>query len=120
VSRPRDAVGGQWSLPYVSGSETSEEAAESMIPIAGTIRRKALDYIRSQGGHGSITEQMGIAIGLKDQTASPRVVELAQAGFILKTRRTRKTTSGRRAAVYVTPEHWVEDRDAEIEDGGTP
>ena len=91
----------QPTLPYVKGSETSQEAAESMKPHAPTIRHRVYFYILEQGGLGATDSQIEIALGLRHQTASPRRRELEQMGAIQKSGQCRKTASGRRAGVYV-------------------
>ncbi len=90
--------------PYVSGSDTSREAAESVRVDARTYRGMVLAYLRGRGREGSTTDEAEVALGLRHQTCSPRFRELADAAFIIETARKRKTRSGRNAKVYVAIE----------------
>ena len=88
------------TLPYAAGSDTSREAAESIKEAAPSYEEKVLDYIRSQGLWGATADECLVALGLTHQNGSARVSTLAKHGRIYKTNRTRKTRSGRNAAVY--------------------
>jgi hypothetical protein len=88
-------------LPYVKGSATSHAAAESMKPHARTIRQRVYEYILSRGGFGCTDEEVIAALGVSPSTARPRRGELVQMGAVKKTGDTRRTRSGRQAAVYV-------------------
>jgi len=61
------------TAPYVAGSDTSESAAESIEPVAGSLRARVLAFIR----------------------------ELRQSGLILDSGLRRKTRSGRSAVVWL-------------------
>lgn len=82
-------------------TSTSREAAISIHPGAGTMRRRVLDFIRQVGPVGVTDDELEYHLGLRHQTASARRRELELGGFICKTGRTRKTRSGRSANVYV-------------------
>lgn len=83
--------------------DTSEAAAESMVPVAPTLRRRVLAYITAQGWEGATQDECAEALNLKTQTAVARVWELERAGLIYKTDRKRQTRSGRDARVYLCP-----------------
>lgn len=85
--------------PFVSGSPTSEAAAASMAPHAGTVRDDVLKYIKSTG-HGATCDEVEAALNLRHQTASARVRELAKTMRIMDSGTTRPTRSGRKAVVW--------------------
>lgn len=93
----------QNELPFVSKSETSLEAAESMRPNAGTKRAAVLAFITSRGWGGATDEEIidhfggpAVANGIH-----PRRVELERAGLVRDSGSVRRTRSGRFAAVWV-------------------
>jgi hypothetical protein len=86
--------------PHVRGSATSKAAADSVAESAGNLRNKVLTCIADTGAAGMTTDEIEAALDMRHQTASARIVELVNAGKILKTDRTRPTRSGRAAAVY--------------------
>jgi hypothetical protein len=88
-------------LPHVRGSATSKAAADRMAESAGNLRNKVLTCIADTGAAGMTTDEIEVALDMRHQTISPRVYELAGSGQIVKTDRTRRTRSGRAAAVYV-------------------
>ena len=92
----------QPSLPYATGSDTSQAAAESMKPHAPTLRHRVYQYILSQGEHGATDAEVEGATGLKHQTASARRRELEiEYGAVYLSKMRRRTGSGRLAGVYV-------------------
>jgi hypothetical protein len=58
-----------------------------------------LGYFRQCGGHGATRDEVEVALGLKHQTGSVRVLELIQAGFCVEGPDKRLTRSGREAYV---------------------
>lgn len=91
----------QPTLPYVKGSQTSQEAAESMRPHAPTIRHRVFRYILEQGELGATDSQIETALALRHQTASARRRELELMGAVYRSKMCRRTGSGRMAGVYV-------------------
>lgn len=101
----------QGDLPFVRGSATSRAAAESMTESAATIRSKVLAAVVAAGSAGMTCDEIEVALGLRHQTASARVRELAKAGAIrsawqagppnLRHKKTRLTRSGRSAQVWI-------------------
>lgn len=87
--------------PHVRGSATSKAAADSVAPTAGKVRERVLVAIADTGSAGATCDQIEVALDLRHQTASARIVELVDSHAILKTDRTRRTRSGRAAAVYI-------------------
>lgn len=92
---------GDKPAPWVRGSETSHAAARSMDQHLGRLQSVVLEFIRSRGEHGATDQEVQIALDLAPQTQGPRRIELENKGFVRRTDRARKTTSGRRARVYV-------------------
>lgn len=91
--------------PFVATSPTSIEAAESIAPNLEPLEAKVAAYVRSQGRDGATCDQAEIATGLKHQTCSARFNALRDRGVLVQTERTRLTSSGRKAAVYVHRHH---------------
>lgn len=86
--------------PYARHSDTSKAAAKSIEPTSGTMRAIVLAFIRGRGASGATCEEIEINMGMKHQTASARVRELAQAGLIRDSGERRNTSSGRPATMW--------------------
>lgn len=90
--------GGQ--APAVRGSDTSEAAARSVEPTAGSKRGTVLGLLRTFP-EGLTDEQIEVATGWRHQTVSARRRELVIGGFVEDSGLRRKTSSGREAAIWV-------------------
>lgn len=88
---------------------TSREAARSMKQAAPPIRERVRRFILDRGRTGATAEEASIALGLRMSTASARFRELAQAQAIRDSGRTRPTTSGRAAVVWLAGDEGVGD-----------
>lgn len=99
----RDRFGHQYAgdTPRQRHSETSVAAGDAARGSAESIRRIMWEWIRDQGEHGATTEEVQLALGLRQSSASARRVELTHAGALRDTGRRRMTTGEREAAVYV-------------------
>lgn len=95
--------------PHVN-TETSIAAAESIEPVAGTMRAQVLDCIRAReeftlglgcGPLGCTDDELEVLLSMRHQTASARRRELQLQGFIVDSGWTRTTRSGREAIVWV-------------------
>ena len=75
------------SAPH-SGSETSRAAA-------------VYRFILARREHGATDCEVQDGLGMAGNTQRPRRQELEKSGLIVKTDRTRATSSGRQAAVWV-------------------
>ena len=85
------------SIPYVFGSRTSQEAAVSIEPTAGTLRAKVLDYLRK----GRDTDEgIQFALNMNPSTERPRRIELQKAGLVVDSGDRWTTASGRKAVVW--------------------
>jgi predicted transcriptional regulator len=89
--------------PFVMDSETSRDAAESMISHSPGLRHLiAAEFLRA-GVRGFTNDELEAKLGIKHQTLSARVRELVLDRTVMETERTRLTRSGRKAVVKV---HW--------------
>lgn len=87
-----------FDAPCQRHSATSREAAASIEPAIHTLRRKVLDAIRA---HGGLTDEQGIELtGMSPSTYRPRRIELVESRLVEDSGLTRKTKSGRWAAVW--------------------
>lgn len=84
---------------YVAGSDTSQAAAQSIDALS--MRGIALEAIKRAGLHGMTSDELEATIGMRHQTASARIRELALGGNIFDSGQRRKTRSGRKAAVWL-------------------
>ena len=89
------------TAPYVSESDTSKAAAETIQPVTGRLRTMVFDAIRESGDGGLTDDQIEVLLDLRHQTASARRRELVQQKWIKDSGRTRKTRSGSPATVWV-------------------
>jgi hypothetical protein len=96
----------QECLPFAKGSDTSEDAADSVKQSAPQIRERVFKYIDDCGVWGSTCDQAERDLRLSHQTCSARFNELRNVGRIVDSSARRKTRSGRSAAVYIAKETW--------------
>ncbi|HUT03305.1 MAG TPA: hypothetical protein VM163_05380 [bacterium] len=88
--------------PFVKGSDTSEAAAVSIEPSAGSMRSEVLGFLRDRGG--GTCDGVEVALNMRHQTASARIRELAVAGLIVDRGAREKTRSGRLAVFWLPAE----------------
>jgi len=86
---------------YVSGSNTSKAAADSMRQGSAVQRLRVLQAIRDAGIHGKTREELEHTTGLTGNAIRPRCAELIERGLIAPSDEIRKTASGRHAEVLV-------------------
>lgn len=86
--------------PPSNGTATSNAAAKSIKPAAGTLRRTLLDFLRFVGPEGATDEEMQHGTGMNPSTQRPRRGELQRMGLIEDAGTTRPTASGRKAVVW--------------------
>lgn len=87
--------------PHERSSGTSRAAAISVTETAGTLRSKVLAHVRSCGPAGATCDEVEEALGLRHQTASARMRELALKSMIVMAGERRVTRSGRYAEVWI-------------------
>ena len=85
--------------PFVAGSETSEEAAKSLY--SGPIRERVYKIIESMDFLGATDEELERRLNMKHQTVSARRRELVLMGRVKDSGVRRRTTSGRKAVVWI-------------------
>jgi hypothetical protein len=88
-------------------AECSAAAARSIRPVAGVLRMKIMDYIRSCGNRGATCDETDAALGLCHQGTSARFAEMSRnderSGYrpcIIDLGERRPTRSGRKAVVW--------------------
>ena len=88
--------------PYVKNSDTSREAAISVLGKSSAAMRKRV-YIRLRlaGAYGCTDEQIQQAEKMDPSTERPRRVELVNAGLVRDSGKRRPTCSGRTAVVWI-------------------
>lgn len=87
--------------PSVRDSPTSRAAAEAVAPRATSYREQVFRAIQAAGENG-LTDEEGVNVtGIGSSTWRPRRYELADAGRIRDSKRTRRTNSGCWAVVWV-------------------
>ncbi len=84
---------------FVAGSDTSEEAANSMIGPAQAWRQKVYDLVKARET-GYTCDEIEAEQGWPHTTVSARLRELELRGLLIKTPEKRRTRSGRKARVY--------------------
>jgi predicted transcriptional regulator len=87
--------------PFVAGSDTSYEAAMSMIDEAGTKRERVRRFFERRGEFGACDFELEAYLGLGPNTARPRRRELELEGAVVRTPARRETPARKWAHVYV-------------------
>lgn len=82
--------------------DTSEAAAHAIAPRSTAIRADVLRFVEGCGRLGTTADELCEAMGLKIQTATPRLNELASLEQIGDSGERRPTRSGRTAKVWVS------------------
>jgi hypothetical protein len=89
-----------FGVPYAKGSDTSLEAAKSIVGKIAEQRTEVYRAIVRAGKDGrtwsELVEQLAVS-----PTANGRVSELRDAGLIVDSGRRRKTSAGRNAVVWI-------------------
>ena len=81
--------------------ETSRLAAESLAPLAGSIRARVLEVIANAGPSGAIGDDVAEHLELLVYQVRARISELRAAGLIADSERRRIGASGRPGVVWV-------------------
>lgn len=101
LPRPDDNRIGKFAAPDHGAPVTQRQAAILVYPATGTQRRDVLDCIAGSGERGCTDEEVQQKLAMRVQTETPRRNELVDDGWIEDSGRTRPTTSGREATVWV-------------------
>lgn len=86
------------TLPYVSGSETSEAAAGSMRGKAATLREQVYELLLLEGP--LTDEMMQDKLKMNPSTQRPRRIELVEDGRVTDSGSTALTKSKREAVLW--------------------
>lgn len=89
-------------LPPFSDDDTSREAALRIAPAVTNLRDQVMAFIERCGFDGATDEEISDATGMFLYTAAPRRNELVQMGRVVKSGRTRVTSRGGRAKVWIS------------------
>jgi predicted ArsR family transcriptional regulator len=84
--------------PHQKHSETSKDAAVSVMNSVATIRARIYALIKATGGR--TRDECEVELRLAMQTVSPRFCELAKMGLIEDGGIRRETRRGRKAVVW--------------------
>jgi hypothetical protein len=82
--------------------DTSEAAADAILPHLTALRERVYRYVAAQGSYGATCGEVCRALQLDGNTVRPRLWELEGARLIRKTQAVRLTASRRWACVYCT------------------
>lgn len=80
--------------------DTSQEAAQTVLPRTGTQRRRVYDFIADRGDFGATDLEVQRRLDMDGNTERPRRVELVDAGLVVDSGR-RTVVDGRRMIVWV-------------------
>jgi hypothetical protein len=98
-----DQYGGR--PPHVRNSDTSREAAESVLDDARRLRGVVYMRIASSGLVGMTCDEVEEAMNGRHQTISARIKELLNEGRIIDSGKRRATRSKRQARVYLATQN---------------
>lgn len=87
-----------FTLAPFSDMNTSRVAAKSMLPHLARLESRVLDVLVIRGPKCAF--ELESILKMPGNTLRPRLVALCARGFVVKTTRTKRTLSGRAAAVY--------------------
>lgn len=97
------------TAPFVRGSKTSQEAAESLSDSElGRLEQLVFDCIRT-ADFGRTDDEMEQVLDLSHQTVSARRRGLVQKGHVCDSGVERTTRSGRKAVVWIVGRQHAED-----------
>jgi hypothetical protein len=90
------------TAPFVKGSDTSREAAQSLPePALARLESQVFLMICKWGPHGATDDELERETGLSHQTVSARRRGLVQKGRVVDSGLRRLTRSGRKATVWI-------------------
>ena len=87
--------------PHQAHSPTSAASAAKIKPKFGKNMVKVLEALQAHDKRGLTDEEGCSATGMTGNSYRPARVKLEQLNLIFKTEATRKTASGRTAAIYL-------------------
>ena len=90
-------------LPH-SGTDTSREAAERMVPGASVQAARVFQFISKCGREGATDHEVQTELGMTGDSERPRRWSLQRAGLIRDSGQRRKSPAGRQAIVWIANE----------------
>jgi predicted transcriptional regulator len=81
-------------------TSTSKLALASITEVRGQLKRKVYRLIAELGERGMTCDEAEHRLDMRHQTVSARFHDLHREGWIYRTKRRRRTRSGRSAVVY--------------------
>ena len=91
--------------PGHRGVEASIEAAEAIASATGRLQALALAAITAAGAAGLTADELAVRVDCTRWTIQPRTTELRHKGLIVDSGLRRSNVTGKRAIVWVLPEH---------------
>lgn len=98
LSDPKEKAPGR---SHRGASRVERAAAFAQWPSSGTKRMLVLNAIHRSGAEGITHEELAAATGMYHYTAAPRCTELKIGGWVRDSGRTRDTSQGAEAIVWV-------------------
>ncbi len=109
-------VGGKALGGFARDSKTSRKAALENYPRSGSQRWRILNHIGNQGDEGRTRQEVAEDLGMAIQSATGRITELVQGGWVRADGdRTRKTPQKSDAEVLILTEKGRRERHADLE-----
>lgn len=97
------------SVPYVRGSDTSKDAADSMRSAAAVLRERVYRLVdKAEKGLTCDEIEVKLKDAVRQSTVSARVRELVLKGRLVDSGKRRLTRSNRKAAVWIVLVEGVE------------
>lgn len=87
--------------PAWGKTDTSYEAAESMVPVTAGIQRAVLAWVRARGERGATAVEIAEGLGMERTTVQPRTTELRRLYLLDDSGHRRPNPNGKRAIVWV-------------------
>jgi hypothetical protein len=88
--------------PFVRTSETSTNAAATIAPLSGELRKRVLHFIADRGQTGATDQEICAGLQMLADTSRARRVELRNLGLIADSQNRRPSPSGRASTIWVT------------------
>ena len=89
------------NLPFVRGSDTSEDAAKSMKHIAPSDEARVYALFEKAGSYGVTDKEIELALGMIHESASARRNGLVLKGKVKNSGDKRRSPSGRKVTVWI-------------------
>ena len=87
--------------PRAARSPTSAAAADTIGPHLQQLQARVMDFIQNCGDQGATDEEIQQGLAMRPDTARARRCELRDARLVFDSGKTRETTAGRSATVWI-------------------